>query len=117
MRLPASAFLLCFSACVHAQTFSTTPCNDDQHWGGSDVRFCELRSATLPFTRGQVNVLGKNGGIQVFGEDRNDIALEAEVITQASTRELAQSIAREISITTDSSIQARGPADRTATGR
>ena len=109
MRPLAPALLLCLATSLHAQTFTTGPCKEDHDWGGSDVRLCELRSTTLPLSGGQLNVLGKNGGIEVLGEDRRDIALEAEVITQASTREQAESMAREISITTDGTIQAKGP--------
>ncbi len=103
------ALILCLAARLHAQTFTTGPCNDEHRWGGGDAHVCELRSTTLPLAHGQIDVLGKNGGIAVLGENRQDIALEAEVMTQAPTREEAQSIAREISITTDGAIQAKGP--------
>lgn len=101
---------LIFAAYLHAQTFTTGPCKDDSRWGANEVHLCELRSTALPLRSGTLSVLGKNGGIEVFGESRQDVALEAEVVTQASTREEAHSLAREISILTDGSIRAEGPA-------
>ncbi len=52
---------------------------------------------------------GKNGGIEVIGEERQDIALEARVITQDTSREEAQALAREVKIVTTGTIHAEGP--------
>ena len=64
---------------------------------------------TLPVIDGQVSVSGENGGIEVIGEERRDIALEARVIVQDASRESAESILREIKIVTTGTIHAEGP--------
>jgi hypothetical protein len=101
---------------LSAQQFTTGPCDHDEgntsnnSWfSGHQDRACELRHTILPVQNGQVSVTGKNGGIELIGEDRQDISLEARVITQASTREEAQSLAREVTIVTSGAIHAEGP--------
>ena len=98
-----------------AQSFTTTPCNGDEgnshntsFFGGKE-KACELRRTTLPLVNGQITVSGKNGGIEVIGEDRQNIELEARVVTQESSTERAQSLLKEIKILTDGSIRAEGP--------
>jgi DUF4097 and DUF4098 domain-containing protein YvlB len=100
---------------LYAQSFTTTPCNGDEgnthnnSFFGNKEKVCELRRATLPLVNGQITVSGKNGGIEVIGEDRQNIALEARVVTQESNTERAQSLLKEIKILTDGSIRAEGP--------
>jgi hypothetical protein len=100
---------------LHAQSFSTGPCNGDEgnthntSFFGDKEKVCELRRATLPLVNGQISVSGKNGGIEVLGEDRHDIELEARVVAQDSSREQAKSLLKEIKILTDGSIHAEGP--------
>ena len=100
---------------LHAQSFTTAPCNGDEgntrntsFFGGKE-KVCELRRTTLPLVNGQITVSGKNGGIEVIGEDRQDIALEARVVAQESSTEQAKSLLKEIKILTDGSIRAEGP--------
>src|SRR6202012_2626532 len=51
-----------------------------------------------------------NGGVEVIGEDRTDIALEASVIAQASSRDDAEAILHQIQVvTTGGTIHAEGP--------
>jgi DUF4097 and DUF4098 domain-containing protein YvlB len=106
---------LLFVGLLPAQSFTTSPCSDDEggasnNWfAGHQDRACELRRATLPLVNGQLSVSGENGGIDVVGEERQDIALEAQVITQDSSREEAQSLAHEIKIVTTGTIHAEGP--------
>jgi hypothetical protein len=101
--------LLLMAGRLPAQSFTTAPCEGDEgntannNWFfGHQQRVCEVRRTT-------VNVSGKNGGIEVIGEERRDIALEARVIVQDSSRDEAQSILREIKIVTDGTIHADGP--------
>jgi hypothetical protein len=102
------------SASLHAQSFSTGPCHGDEgnthnyNLFGGHEKACELRKATLP-VNGTVTVSGKNGGIELVGEDRSDIALEAHVTAQGSSREKAESLLKEIKIRTDGVIRAEGP--------
>jgi Putative adhesin len=102
---------LLFAGRLSAQQFTTTPCSGDEggNWQGHQDRVCELRSTTLPLVNGQLSVSGKNGGIDVIGEERQDIALEARVIAQDSSREEAESLVREVKIITSGSIHAEGP--------
>src|ERR1700760_634488 len=113
MRILAVSFgILIASAQLSAQSFSTAPCQDksnDRGWFGSSAHACELRSATLPLVDGQLRVTGKNGGIEVIGEERQDIALEARVIAQGSDQDEAQSLVRQIKILTNGTIHAEGP--------
>jgi hypothetical protein len=109
-------FTLLFAVPVPAQTFTSGPCSGDEGntnnktWlPGHQERVCELRRATLPLINGQVNVSAKNGGIEVIGEERQDIALEARVIAQDSDRDAALSLAREVKIVTTDTIHAEGP--------
>jgi DUF4097 and DUF4098 domain-containing protein YvlB len=109
-------FALLFAGRMPAQSFTTSPCTSDEgnttnnSWfSGHQERVCELRRTTLPVINGQLSVSGKNGGIEVIGEERQDIALEARVITQDVNREDAKSIAREVTIVTNGVIHAEGP--------
>jgi hypothetical protein len=111
-------FAILVAGRVPAQSFTTTPCGNDEGntnnngWPfGQQTRVCELRRATLPLIDGQLSVSGKNGGIDVIGEERQDIALEARVITQDSSREEAESLAREVKIVTTGTIHAEGPSN------
>jgi hypothetical protein len=112
--LGASAALLVAGG-LHAQSFTTGPCNGDEgtsnnsSWFfGHQTKVCEIRRATLPMN-GRVNVTGTNGGIEVVGEDRRDIALEVKIIAWDSNREAAESIQRQIQVKTGEAIEATGP--------
>ncbi len=99
---------------VFAQSFTTAPCSNSDggsrhSWGSSQERACESRSTTLPLAGGQLHVVGKNGGIELVGEDRNDVALEAQVVAQASTHEEAERLVQDIRVETDGTIHAEGP--------
>src|ERR1700722_7878029 len=107
-------FALLFAGSLHAQSFTTGPCDKDEgntnnSFFGGHARVCELRSTTLPLTDGQLSVAGKNGGIEVIGDERQDIALEARVIAQGSSNEDATSIMRQVKIVTTGTIHAEGP--------
>jgi len=100
---------------LHAQSFTTASCNGEEgnshnssFFGGKE-KVCELRRATVPLVNGQIIVSAKNGGIEVIGEDRQNVALEARVVVQVSSAEQAQSLLKEIKILTDGSIRADGP--------
>ncbi len=106
------------AAVAHAQNFTTAPCNgsdggSDGGWfSGHQTRACELRRTTLPLTSGQLGVTGRNGAIEVVGEDRSDIALEVKVTAQGSNHEDAEALLHKIRILTASGdIRADGPSD------
>lgn len=109
-------FALLFAGRLPAQSFTTAPCGGDEgntnnnSWPfGRQDRVCELRSTTLPLTDGQLSVSGKNGGIEVIGEERQDIALEARVSAQDASREEAEALLHEVKIVTTGTIHAEGP--------
>jgi Putative adhesin len=120
MRSPAPKLILGLTLTLlaiplHAQSFTTTSCNGDEgnthnnsFFGGKE-KVCELRRTTIPLVNGQITVSAKNGGIEVIGEDRQNIALEARVVTQESSRQQAESLLKEIKVLTDGSIRAEGP--------
>jgi putative adhesin len=115
MRSLALSLTLLAAIPLHAQSFTTTPCNGDEgnthntsFFGGKE-KVCELRRTTLPLVNSEITVTGKNGGIEVIGEDRQNIALEARVVAQDSSRHEAESLLKEIKILTDGSIRAEGP--------
>lgn len=104
--------VLVAAASLHAQSFTTHPCPSEDagdHWFGGSERACEVRSATLPLANGRIEVNGLNGSIEVIGEDRQDVALEARVSAQAGNKADAEGILREITIDTAGTIQAHGP--------
>ncbi len=98
-----------------AQSFGMRPCGGDKsssgflgHWFKQE-RACEVRSATFPLSGGYVRVHGFNGNVEVVGEDRADIALEARVQVQASSQDEARSLMRDVRLQTDGTISAIGP--------
>jgi hypothetical protein len=106
-------FAVLFADRVPAQQFTTAPCDaghgSDSWLLGHEDRICEVRRTTLPVIDGKLSLVGKNGGIDVIGEERQDIALEAQVMAQDSSREEAQALAREVKIVTSGTIHAEGP--------
>ncbi len=111
----ASAVLLLAAAGMQAQSWSTGSCageegNTHNTWllGHTD-RACELRSTSLPMVGEQLTVKGKNGGIEVIGEDRSDIRLEARVTAEASSQDEAKALIQQVKILTNGVIHAEGP--------
>ena len=107
---------LCVGASLHAQSFASHPCNgssDDHslitHFFGGGEQACELRSTTFPLVSGHLNVNSQNGSIEVIGEDRQDIALEARVEAHAGSTSEATSILHEVTIDTGGTVEAHGP--------
>lgn len=116
-RFAVVAILLLAAASLHAQTpqWNISGCNGDQGNTGKhslfshQERVCELRRIVLPLVGGQLNVSGMNGGIQVIGEDRGDIELDARVIAYASSKEEAEKVERQVEIVTSGTIHDEGP--------
>ena len=113
---PGLFLLLLLAGYAHAQNFATGPCPDfhDDGSGGSwffghQEHVCELRRTILPLSNGQVEVSATNGNIEVIGEDRRDVALEARVEAQGSSRGDAESALHEIRVLTNGTIRAVGP--------
>lgn len=98
----------------HHPNWTTSSCNG--HFGntnnfslfGPKVRVCELRRVTLPLND-PLNVQNTNGGIEVYGQERNTVELEARVLVDAGSRSEAESVEHQIEITTNGVIHADGP--------
>ena len=106
------AVTLVGSAVSQSQNFSTAPCKSNGEDGGwfSHAQACELRRATLPVVDGRVGVQGRNGNIELIGEDRSDIALEAKVTASGSSQSNAADLLQQIKLRVDgSTIRAEGP--------
>ncbi|MGC1296384.1 MAG: hypothetical protein WA869_15225 [Alloacidobacterium sp.] len=97
-----------------AENWTTGDCpnvgNNHGNWSWSNQdRVCELRTTTIPGAS-HLNVSSMNGGIQVIGEDRPDIAIEARVSAWAGSLSEAKDILRQVSIeTSGDSIRDSGP--------
>jgi hypothetical protein len=80
----------------------------DSHWGES--RVCQMRRTTFILPSGHLAVHTMNGGIEVIGEDRSDVALEARVSAWAPRQSDANNILNEVVIdTADGDIHDHGP--------
>ncbi len=100
---------------AHAQSFTTGACSGDsgqEHhsgWFGSGETACEARRAVIPLDNGRIRVEGTNGGIEVVGEDRRDVALEARVTAHGSSHDDAMALIHRVQIATHGEIHATGP--------
>lgn len=83
---------------------------DDQgrHWG--EAHACQIRHTTFTLASQRLSVETTNGGIDVIGEDRSDVALEARVQTWASSQGEADRLLNEVSIdTANGNVRDHGP--------
>ena len=84
-------------------------------WNGDRETYCEHREFVLP-ARGELAVdAGPNGGIDVAGWDRDEVRLVARVRAWSRDGD-PESLAREIAIRTESTIEARGQRTRDREG-
>jgi DUF4097 and DUF4098 domain-containing protein YvlB len=54
----------------------------------------------------------QNGGITVHGWDRNEIKVTAMIQAQAETEAAAESLAKQVTVTTNNGVRANGPSSR-----
>lgn len=89
--------------------WSTGECdNNDHNWGQAHV--CQMRRTTFTLPGGRLSVESENGGIQVTGEDRSDVALEARVKAWGASEAAAREILNQISIDTEGgNVRDHGP--------
>ena len=118
MRLAVLSFLLTASSAMPA----TAQSRDAQRWledcrsgrwGGNDrEQFCDVREQTIA-TRSRLRVDGReNGGIEIVGEDRNDIRVISKIQAQAGSQNEAKELASAIKIDIGDDIRADGPSTR-----
>ena len=64
-------------------------------WGGDREQFCDVREQTIA-ARSRLRVDGReNGGIEVIGEDRNDIRVISKIQAQAGSENDAKELASD----------------------
>lgn len=68
------------------------------HWGQAHV--CQMRRTTFALPGGHLSVQTENGGIQVIGEDRSDVSLEARVEAWAPSESAATNLLNQVTIDT-----------------
>jgi len=86
-------------------------CENYNYSSGDKVSHKEVRETTI--RAGSLLTVdgGRNGGIKVKGEDRNDILVRACVQTAAVTDEAARAMAKNIRIETSPNVRAENSAD------
>lgn len=78
------------------------------HWG--EAHACQMRHTTFTLPSGHISVETTNGGIDVIGEDRSDVALEARVQTWAPSESEASQLQNDVAIdTTNGEVRDHGP--------
>jgi len=101
MALACIAVLIAASA-AFAQgqdTRYSLNCNDQDNYGNSRARHCEVKEQTL--TAGALDVDGaQNGGIAVKGWDRNETLVRYKIQTQAPAQAEADSLASQVRVNT-----------------
>lgn len=100
----ASAARGAASGQVPSGNWHTGECDGDEgnthnHFGwGNQSRVCELRRTTVALSGKHLGVGSENGGIEVIGEDRGDVAVEARVQAWAGSESEAKDILRQVQI-------------------
>ncbi|MFP5228048.1 MAG: DUF4097 family beta strand repeat-containing protein [Acidobacteriota bacterium] len=99
------------SAASQPQTgnWHTGDCEHNEHpWGQAHA--CEMRRTTFSLPAGHLSVDTTNGGIDVVGEDRSDVELEARVNAWAPSDSEAKDELRQVVIDTDNgNLRDHGP--------
>lgn len=89
-----------------AGNWSVGACTDDQgntqnhSWWGHQDRVCELRTTTIKLGGTRLGAKSENGGIEVTGEDRNDVQIEARVEAWGGSESDARNILKQVVINT-----------------
>jgi hypothetical protein len=94
---------------------------NDQEWlddcqedadRGRLVSFCDVRVEAAQLGTGPIRVdPGPNGGVSLVGWQENRVEVHARIEARAATAEAAAELASEITITTQGSVRADGPAN------
>ena len=87
-------------------------CRDGRMWGDSDRgRACEVRAVPVKLSGRSITIDGQqNGGVRVFGWDRNEVEVTARMQAQARTDAEARELLSRVRIVADGrGIRAEGP--------
>jgi DUF4097 and DUF4098 domain-containing protein YvlB len=99
------------SAAQNLENWQTGNCTDENkssHWDRPHV--CQMRRTTFTLPSGHLSVNTTNGGIQVTGEDRSDVALEARVMAWAPSESDADNLLSQVVIdTANGDVRDHGP--------
>jgi hypothetical protein len=96
-------------------SWTTSPCGDDDgsshySWWGRQAKVCELRTTTIRVGGQRLGVNAENGGIEVIGEDRGDVRIEARVQAWAGSEADAKNLLKQVTISTSGDrVRADGP--------
>ncbi|MBB6145750.1 hypothetical protein HNQ77_003711 [Silvibacterium bohemicum] len=97
-----------------ADGWNVHDCSGEDHnrtnWGwGHQERACEMRTMVIS-APGKLDVSSMNGGIDVVGEDRKDVRVDARVEAWADSSKEASDILREVEIqASGGTIRDKGP--------
>jgi hypothetical protein len=84
--------------------------NNTSTWLGHQERVCERRTTTLRLGGQSLGIKTDNGGIEVIGEDRSDVRIEARVEAWAGSESDAKKLLGQVSIlTSGDNIRDEGP--------
>ncbi len=116
LLLLAVAFCGAAHAATQSGNWSIAACGDDEgnthngSWWGHQDRVCELRTTTIQLGGRHLAVTIENDGIEVSGEDRSDVAVEARVQAWAGSEADARNILKQVTIeTSGDNIRDNGP--------
>ena len=87
-------------------------CRDGRAWGDSDRgRACEVRNVPVKLSGRSISIDGQqNGGVRVFGWDRDGVEVTARMQAQARTDAEAREILSRVRIVADGrGVRAEGP--------
>ncbi len=96
-------------------SWTTGSCSNDGNnnhgsWWGHQEKVCEVRTTTIKLGGQRLGVKSENGGIEVSGEDRSDVQVEARVEAWASSESDAKDILKKVTINTSGdNIRDDGP--------
>lgn len=94
---------------THVEAKTKAFCSSNNWSSDSKVSVSDLRETTVA-AGGTINVdAGRNGGVSVKGDDRNDVLVRACVQTWGTSEEAARAIAASVRINTAGTIKADGP--------
>jgi len=87
-------------------------CDRDDRWNGDREQVCEVRQFTVTAAGTMTVDAEPNGGIEVQGQARADILVEAKVTAQAESQQRARQIADAVRVSAQPhSVSADGPRD------
>ena len=109
VSLPHSHHYVRAAALPPSGNWHNGDCADNgNHWGEAHV--CQMRRTTFALPSGRLTVNTTNGGIDIVGEDRSDVALEARVTAWAPSESDANDLLNQVVIDTDNGdLRDHGP--------